>query len=479
MQISFCCYREDSVTLTISTFYFGLWLFTSIIISSHESRINVQSTAKGFQRTQLWFWMIPASLTSAVALPLLMEALMHMSSLPVLIMLFPLIHLIESLTLFIFIAQSRSSKRLSLETVGIAVFATLILYNEYRLTIPGIICGLGAFTMTGLSRAFFVMASHKMNDHGDQISSSYHIYILMTTTFGLLVSGFLAYAQERNILEFYSEPGTLALFSISSVTVVAAGLSGTSMLAYTPTSFSAGKYLDARTPFAISNVVISGLSGILVLIISLAFGPISVVSWIQFTSYFLAIYCLIGYSKIDIFLDNILGYIQRRLHCQLFNTAPSPTPKRIPFFVLKISFTTVAIVALYALSLSQLFRLQPGPISSIDSLYTPVSSSFDIVISAYKETPESIARILKAIKSTPYLSSRNTRVLIYTKDPTVSLSMLKNSTGAEIVERLPNLGREGGTYLSHIVTHWNDLAAQTMFIQAHAHNIRELIPRID
>ncbi|TGO42869.1 hypothetical protein BHYA_0005g01370 [Botrytis hyacinthi] len=479
MQISFCCYKEDFVTLTISTFYFGLWLFTSIITSRYESRINVQYTAKGFQRTQSWFWMIPASLTSAVALPLLMEALMHMSSLPVLIMLFPLIHLIESLTLFIFVVQSRSSKRLSLETVGIAVFITLILYNEYRLTIPGFICGVGAFTMTGLSRAFFVMASHKMNDHGDQISSSYHIYILMTTTFGLFMSGFLAYAQERNILEFYLEPGTLALFFISSVTTVAAGFSGTSMLTYTPSSFSAGKNLDARAPSAISDVVVSGLSGILVLLISLAFGPISVVSWIQFTSYFLAIYCLIGDSKIDIFLENILGCIQRRLHCQSINTAPSPTPQRIPSSILKISFTTLAIIALYALSLSQLFRLQPGPISSMDNLHTPVSSSFDIVISAYKETPESIARMLKAIKSTPYLSSHNTRVLIYTKDPTVSLSMLKNSTGADIVERLPNLGREGGTYLSHIVTHWNDLAAQTMFIQAHAHNIRELIPRID
>ncbi|TGO18203.1 hypothetical protein BTUL_0011g00080 [Botrytis tulipae] len=417
--------------LTISTFYFGLWLFTSIITSRYESRINVQSTAKGFQRTQSWFWMIPASLTSAAALPLLMEALMHMSSLPVLIMLFPLIHLIESLTLFIFLAQSRSSKCLSLETVGIAVFITLILYNEYRLTIPGIICGVGAFSMTGLSRAFFVMASHKMNDHGDQISSSYHSYILMTTTLGLLMSGFLAYAQERNILEFYSEPGTLALFSISSVTVVAAGFLAP-VCSHIPKVLSRPRYIVSLD---IPKLTFSSRT-----------------FWYTFNAVSTA-----NYS------------IQPRVRL----------PKGYLFFVLKISFTTVAIVALYALSLSQLFRLQPGPISSMDNLYTPVSSSFDIAISAYKETQESIARMLKAIKSTPYLSSHNTRVLIYTKDPSVSLSMLKNSTGADTVERLPNLGREGGTYLSHIVTHWNDLAAQTMFIQAHAHNIRELIPRID
>ncbi|KAF7910050.1 uncharacterized protein EAF01_003768 [Botrytis porri] len=467
------------LALTISTFHFGLWLLTFIITSRHESRINVQSIPKVLQQTQSWFWMMPASLTSAVALPLLMEALMHMSSLPVLIMLFPLIHLIESLTLFIFFPQSRSSNRLSLETLGIAIFTTLILYNEYRLTVPGIICSIGAFTMTGLSRALFVMASHKMNDHGDQTSSSYHGYILMTTTFGLFISGILAYYRERSTLEFYPKLGTLALFSISSIAMVAAVFSGTSTLAYNPSPFSAAKNLDAKTLFAISDVVVSGLSSIFVLLISLTFGPTSVVSWIQFTSYFLAVYCLIGYSKVYIFFENISGFIQRRLHCRLYNTASSPTLQRTYVFMLEISLTTLAIVALYALSLSQLIRLQSGPASSMDNLYTPESSSFDIVISAYKETPESIARMLKAIKSTSYLSSHNTRVLIYTKDPTVSLSMLKNSTGADIVERLSNLGREGGTYLSHIVTRWNDLAAQTMFIQAHAHNIRELIPRID
>ncbi|KAF7942976.1 hypothetical protein EAE96_010925 [Botrytis aclada] len=465
--------------LTISTFYFGLLLLIFIIKSRYESRINVRSTTKGFQPTQSWFWMIPASLTSAVALPLLMEALMHMSSLPVLIMLFPLVHLIESLTLFILFSQSRASKRLSLETVAIAVFTTLILYNEYRLTVPGIICGIGAFTMTGLSRAFFVVASHKMNDHEDQILSSHHCYILISATFGLLLSAFLAYNRERNIIEFHPESGTLALLFISSVTMVAAALSGTSIIAYTPSSFSPENHLDVRTPFAISDIAVFGLSSVIVLLTSLTFGPISVVSWIQFTSYFLAVYCLVGYSKINTFFENFLGYIQRHLHCRLYDTTANLAPQRTYVFILKISLTALGIVTLYILSLSQLFRLQPGPTPSMDNLYTPESSSFDIVISAYKETPESIARMLKAIKSTSYLSSHNTRVIIYTKDPTVSLPMLRNSTGADIVERLPNLGREGGTYLSHIVTHWNDLAAQTMFIQAHAHNIRELIPRIN
>ena len=70
-------------------------------------------------------------------------------------------------------------------------------------------------------------------------------------------------------------------------------------------------------------------------------------------------------------------------------------------------------------------------------------------------------------------------VIIYTKNRNADLFKLKKVTGANIVKKVDNLGREGGTYLQHIVTNWDGLAEQTMFIQGHAHNKRELIPRIN
>lgn len=80
----------------------------------------------------------------------------------------------------------------------------------------------------------------------------------------------------------------------------------------------------------------------------------------------------------------------------------------------------------------------------------------------YREDPVYVKKMLDSIKATAMLRRK-----------------LKEAVGADSVERLPNLGREGGTYLKHIVDKWDTLAEQTMFIQGHAHNMRELIPRIN
>lgn len=88
-------------------------------------------------------------------------------------------------------------------------------------------------------------------------------------------------------------------------------------------------------------------------------------------------------------------------------------------------------------------------------------------------------RLLSSVKATTLLNTLRPRVILYTKNPVSGLDKLKLTTGANIVERLENYGREGGTYLHHIVKNWDQLANQTIFIQAHAHNMRELIPRIN
>jgi hypothetical protein len=122
--------------------------------------------------------------------------------------------------------------------------------------------------------------------------------------------------------------------------------------------------------------------------------------------------------------------------------------------------------------------IEKGPPPSLDGSYKP-ESRFDIVVSMYEEDPGSVKKMLDAIKATTTIQSLKPRVIIYTKKSDQNLNHLKLSTGADIVERLENLGREGGTYLWHILNKWDELAKQTMFIQAHAHNMRELIPRIE
>ena len=47
-----------------------------------------------------------------------------------------------------------------------------------------------------------------------------------------------------------------------------------------------------------------------------------------------------------------------------------------------------------------------------------------------------------------------------------------------VVKRLPNKGREGGTYLHHILSNWDDLATHTLFLQDEVHNSRYLQRRL-
>lgn len=81
----------------------------------------------------------------------------------------------------------------------------------------------------------------------------------------------------------------------------------------------------------------------------------------------------------------------------------------------------------------------------------------------YNEDLVSVKHMINEIKSTKLLQDLNTeshkpQTIIYTKNPTANLATLKEATGVDVVERLENVGREGGTYLKHIVNKWDSLA---------------------
>jgi hypothetical protein len=111
----------------------------------------------------------------------------------------------------------------------------------------------------------------------------------------------------------------------------------------------------------------------------------------------------------------------------------------------------------------------------LDKLYN-TSLPHEIVISMYKEPVEDVKHLIAALHAMPDLSSA--RVHIYTKDDSANLDSIKEQTDADEVTLLPNIGREGETYLHHIIDSWDTLARQTFFLQADVHNPREFYPRI-
>ncbi|KAK6000035.1 hypothetical protein QM012_004023 [Aureobasidium pullulans] len=106
------------------------------------------------------------------------------------------------------------------------------------------------------------------------------------------------------------------------------------------------------------------------------------------------------------------------------------------------------------------------------------ASNIDIVMSMDHEPPSHITDTFSLLKSIPPIGSKSPRLILYTKDPLANTAELQHLTNATKVIQLPNIGREGHTYLHHILSSWDDLATQTFFLQASIHNPREFSARV-
>jgi len=91
---------------------------------------------------------------------------------------------------------------------------------------------------------------------------------------------------------------------------------------------------------------------------------------------------------------------------------------------------------------------------------------FDIVLSYYSEDIDFVTQYIRYLKNVSNLKKLNPRIIIYNKNPKISNEILKLVAEADIVQLLPNLGREGGTYLYHIIKNYHIIANHTIFTQA-------------
>ncbi|KAH7360357.1 hypothetical protein BKA65DRAFT_183371 [Rhexocercosporidium sp. MPI-PUGE-AT-0058] len=440
-----------------------------------------QPDGDGFLAKRYLVPMIPASLAAAASFPMLLEGLLHMPGLAVLVMLFPVIYSTESLILFVCFSQPRSQKCIPWEAVVSIAASSVVLYNEYRLMVLGLVFGVAGILLMGLSRALFIIGSEKA---GSNLAlqgrlKAYHGFTLMTLILGLLFSGLAGYFLENIASNVSLGLGTVTLMLVNLVSIVGATFSGTSLLAYSPISFEDTTSQFSHIPVDGSDFLAPFTASLLVLLATISSKPVSFVSLFQIVAYLIASTCLFGAEHAHNYVLTCMDWAQQRIS-KLFGKERGESRK--PNRVLTASALLLSIVCLSSIvssfAYSAITSLPPSQPTTFDRAFVP-PNRFDIVVSMYQEDPTSIKAMLAAVKLTRLLSTLQPRVIIYTKDPRQDLHKLKEATGADIVERLENLGREGGTYLWHIVNRWDTLAEQTMFIQAHAHNMRELIPRIN
>jgi hypothetical protein len=121
-------------------------------------------------------------------------------------------------------------------------------------------------------------------------------------------------------------------------------------------------------------------------------------------------------------------------------------------------------------------RQRPPP--SLDHDYRP-SHDVEIVVSMYREDPDMVATMIDSLQILLNRKGRSVSTTIYVKDSHVDPAKLTERLGATRVYKRSNVGREGETYLHHIISQWDNLAKHTLFIQAHVHNIWEVQRRIE
>ncbi|KAK6524362.1 hypothetical protein TWF281_011270 [Arthrobotrys megalospora] len=106
------------------------------------------------------------------------------------------------------------------------------------------------------------------------------------------------------------------------------------------------------------------------------------------------------------------------------------------------------------------------------------AASMDIVISYYKEDLNGVKSFIDQVNAIPQVQKLQPNIIIYSKNNRSDISEIKARTGANEVTILPNEGREGGTYLRHIIDRWDSLANHTLFIQAEPHSRSWAINRL-
>jgi hypothetical protein len=374
-----------------------------------------------------------------------------------------------------------------------------ILRGEYRLLVRGLMSSIPAALLAGLAGALYTLAA---DSSPSTISNSARINLLFCVSGIVITTTWALNAEDTlGISAFLAsiKGSYLPVMALNAFTTALAIMLGKSFLFPIHTikpcqaaeSHPEGRLGDAVTALALSGVI--GCATTLTL-------RRSYMTYLQMFAFFVALLCIGGHSAFNV-LRQWVGKDGRRGYTMVppssglesmdsENTMVSGEPSGV---LVSSShrhraskpFVRTLIVGLIVTSLWLVFPIlnfqevlhvkKTIETPHLDLSYTPTLGT-ELVISMYKEPIPDVAHLVSTLRSMPSL--QDAAVHIYVKDDQASVSEIKNLTGATDVTKLPNVGREGETYLYHILNEWDRLAKHTVFLQADVHNPREFYPRV-
>ncbi|KAI0143757.1 hypothetical protein GGR57DRAFT_495040 [Xylariaceae sp. FL1272] len=110
-----------------------------------------------------------------------------------------------------------------------------------------------------------------------------------------------------------------------------------------------------------------------------------------------------------------------------------------------------------------------------------LSWDLDIVIAWYDEPIEQVVQTAQLALDLPNVAGRKVRTIVYNKgtlNQTELEQAFPHASSDLIIRPLENFGREGNTYLTHVINKEQDWASHTMFVQAEPHDPAYLQARL-
>lgn len=429
----------------------------------------------------------------AMAMFCALQAILHFTNLPILIMLTTIAYFAEGLLLVMIRPNTFSRVQLiRLALLGLACAG--ILSMDHRLKVPGLISSILAMLFTGSASALRKLTTRLHPGRTIDLTAESK-WLVIACSF-VAIAWLLGPLNTEQTLKY--DMKHTPLLAINACSTAATALMGTSIFFPRDTKSNS----QQSRPVDISQQTLSDLAKLLITTaVTGCYSTLvvrrSYTSWDQLWFFLLAISCVGSKAIQGVYLSlskrrSTLGRAYRPVKYASPRTGdyeialfvdesavdnlepPRPYTRSLNSGMLLASATLVILWIPY---LYLNFKQEAVSNHVILDRHYQATLATEVVISMYNEPTDDVAELIQSLRHMPRLS--DVHVTIYIKDTNIKMENVKRQTKANDVVVLPNIGREGETYLYHILTRWDTLAAETIFLQAHIHNPREFYGRFD
>ncbi|KAF1843628.1 uncharacterized protein K460DRAFT_316190 [Cucurbitaria berberidis CBS 394.84] len=491
---------EQNVHSPLQLYIYQLAAAATFIFCLHPWRRKVQETSEQEQwkkaTVQGTLMVAGAHCLLAISMSCTMQAILHFRNFPVLIFMTTIAYFVEGLILFV--AGLRPQSRAEILRLCLLVPACAgILITEYRLRVPSLLPSILAMLFAGIASALRKLAIEYYP--GDMADRNVENRWLVGMGALVAVAWVVLHWPRQHIFMFDME--SVPMLAINACFSAAALLMGGSVL------FPMDTHSDSQPPETVdmqSHRIIHDTLTLLTLIgIVGCYSTLSLrrsyISWYQLGCFILAMLCIsskavytVAWRLWECQRDNHGSYelvtdtsILPPSNNETTTFIEESNKARLETIQIETRSTgwhsflvSIAMVMIWTSYLLLNFTEREGPRvhTALNREYTP-NLAVEVVLSMYKEPVDEVAQLISNLKVMPSLSEA--LFTIYIKDSETDTEMIKNETGANSVTLLPNIGREGETYLNHIVNRWDTLAKQTIFLQANIHDQREFYSHLN